>query len=288
MNFGGGSKDTTQTTKYELSPEQREMMNLAMPGVRDFAANVPERYPGSTIAGFDPAQTSGQEMALSAAGAQNQLAGQGAGTTANWLSKDALDVNNNPAIRSAIDSATRPIYEQLTRSALPAVRDSAERAGNFGSSRQGIAEGIAMEGASKAAGDVSSKIAYDSYAKNVDAQLKALGLMPQTQAAQTTGAYTTSNVGDVRQDQAQKLLTEDVSNFNYDQLAPFLQSKEIMSLLSGLPGGSTTTTASGPQQNKVLGALGGAASGASIGSALFPGAGTGIGAGLGALLSFLS
>jgi hypothetical protein len=285
--MGGGSKEQKQTTTYELSPEQRELMNLALPGVKEFAGKVPERYPGSTISGFDQSQTAGQEAALRAAGRQDAIANIGQDVSSRWMSPDALDVTNNPAVRGAIDTATRPIYEQLQRSALPAVRDSAERSNNFGASRQGIAEGIAMEGASKATADVSSKIGYDAYAKNVDAQLKALGLMPQTQAAQTTGAYTTSNVGDVRQDMSQKLLSEDVSNFNYDQLAPFLQSKEIMALLSGLPGGSTTTTATAPQQNKLLGALGGAASGASMGSMFGP-MGMGIGGGLGALLSFLS
>jgi hypothetical protein len=103
-------------------------------------------------------------------------------------------------------------------------------------------------------------------------------------AVQTAGDITTSNVGDVRQGMSQALLNQDVSNFNYDQLAPFLQSKEIMSLLTGLPGGSTTSTASGPQKNPLTGALGGAAAGASLGSMFGP-VGAGVGAG-GALLSF--
>ena len=114
--------------------------------------------------------------------------------------------------------------------------------------------GIASGRASDAIGDATSKLVSSAYDTNVNAQLKALGLLPSTQAAQTTGDLTTSNVGDVRQSMAQSLLGQDVSNFNYDQLAPFLQSKDIMSLLTGLPGGSTTTTGTAPATNPLTSA----------------------------------
>ena len=85
----------------------------------------------------------------------------------------------------------------------------------------------------------------------------------------------------------QAMLGQDVNAFNFDQMAPFLQSKEIMSLLQGLPGGTTTSTANTPQANPWTQALGGAATGASLGTAIMPGIGTGVGAGAGALLPFL-
>lgn len=286
--MGGTPEPQTQTTTQVLSPEQRQLIDLAMPGVTNFAAKVPERYQGSTIAPFDPSQIAGQEGALGSAGVQTDLARQGANTSSFWNSSQPWLPSNNPALQGAIDAGTRPITQALTEQALPAIRDSAEKTGNFGSSRQGIAEGLATGRASQAIGDTTAKIVNDNYSTNVDAQLKALGLLPQTTAVQTQGDVTTSGVGDVRQSLAQALLGENVSNFNYDQLAPFLQSKEIMSLLSGLPGGTTQTTASAPQKNLLTGALGGAAAGASLGSAIFPGIGTAVGGGLGALLPFLS
>lgn len=277
----------TQSTTYQLSPEQRQLLDLAMPGVTNFAASVPQRYPGTAIAGFDPSQVAGQTGALGSAGVQTGLGRAGAGTTLDWLQPGALDIRNNPGLAGNIEAATRPITRSLTESALPAIRDSAERSGNFGSSRQGIAEGLATGRASEAIGDTTSKIVGDAYSQNLSAQMKALGLLPQTQGAQTTGDLTTSAVGDTRQALAQAQLGEKVGNFNYDQLAPFLQSKEIMSLLSGIPGGTNFSTASVPQKNPLTQALGGAAAGASLGSALFPGVGTAAGAGLGGLLAFL-
>ena len=285
--MSSGSTPQTQTTTYQLSPEQRQLLNLAMPGVTSFASNVPQRYPESAIAGFDPSQVAGQEGALGSAGTQTNLARAGAGTSLDWLSPNALDVRNNPALQGQIGAATRPITQALTEQALPAIRDSAERSGNFGSSRQGIAEGLASGRASQAIGDATSNIVNNQYNTNVATQPKGLELLPQTQAAQTTGDLTTSAVGDTRQALAQALLGEKVGGYNYDQLAPFLQSKEIMSLLSGLPGGTNISTASTPQKNPLTQALGGAATGASLGSALFPGVGTAAGAGIGALLPFL-
>ena len=285
MSFGS-KEPQTQTTTQMLSPEQRELMSLAMPGVTQFAASVPQRYQGSTVAGFDPAQSAGQAGALQSAGTQTGLARGGAGTTLDWLSPGALDITNQPGLQGNIAAATRPITQALTEQALPAIRDSAERSGNFGSSRQGIAEGLASGRASSAIGDATSNLVSKAYQTNVDAQLKALGLLPSTINSQVTGDLTTSNVGDVRQGMSQSLLNQQVGNFNYDQMAPFLQSKEIMSLLTGLPGGSTQTVASQPQSNPLTSALGGAASGAALGSMFGP-IGTAGGAGLGTLLSFL-
>lgn len=283
----GQPQPQTQTTQQVLSPEQRELMQIAMPGVRQFAASTPQRYQGSTVAGFDPSQVAGQTGALSSAGVQTDMARAGADTSNSWLNPNTLDVSNSPIVQNNIASATRPVWDNLMEVALPGVRDSAERTGNFGSSRQGIAEGVAVGKATKAAGDISSNIVSKAYDTNVDAQLKTLGLLPQTTGVQTQGDATTSAVGDVRQALSQAQLNENVGNFNYDQLAPFLQSKEIMALLTGMPGGSTTTTASGPQRNRMTGALGGAASGAALGSAIMPGIGTAAGAGIGGLLAFL-
>lgn len=277
-------------TTQELSPEQRQVLNLALPGVMSFGASVPQRYQGSTIAGFDPSQTAGQNMALGAAGEQNRLAGNASRASDFWTSDAPWRPENNPALAGSITAATRPITEQLTESTLPALRSGAVASGNFGSSRQGLAEGMASREASRAVGDTASKLVNQNYQTNVDAQLRAMGMLPQLQAAQTQGAQTTSAVGDVRQALEQARLGETVGNFTYDQYAPYLQSRELLSFLQGLPGGSTVASgrseASTPQSNPLTSALGGAASGAAMGSMFGPW-GTGIGALLGGGLSFL-
>lgn len=286
MSGGSQPSSTTNTTTTTLSPEQRQILDLAMPGVQQYAASVPERYQGTTIAPQNANQLAGQQAALGATETQGNLASAGAAANNNLLT-NIWDPSTNPNLQGAVDAAVRPINEQLTRTALPAIRGEAVSTGNFGSSRQGIAEGMAVQGAQQAAGDTASKLVQSQYDTNINAQLKALGLLPSTQSAQLSPAITQSGVGDVQQANSQAALNETVGNFNYDQMAPFLQSQDLMSLLTGLPGGGTTSTgtATGPQANRATGALGGAASGAALGTALMPGIGTGVGAGLGALFS---
>lgn len=278
---------TTTTTQQILTPEQNELISLSMPGFRQFAASPPKRYAGDTVAGFDPSQVAGQEQALTSAGQQDQLARAGADASKFRLT-DALKVESNPYIGGYMDAATRPITQALTEQQLPSIRGSAVSTGNFGSSRQGIAEGLASGRASQAIGDTTSRIASDAYGKGLDAQGQALGLLPQTQQAQTAGAATTSGVGDVRQAMQQALINEKVTGYNYDQMLPFLVSQELAGVAGGLPGGgaiSTGTQSQGP--SGASRALGGAASGAALGSAFMPGVGTAVGAGLGGLVGFL-
>lgn len=283
--MSSGSSQPTQSTTTEMSPEARKLYNLALPGIQSFAATTPERYQGSTIAGFDPSQVEGQQQALQAAGTQNSLASAAAGQMPFFFN-DIWKPESNPNLQAAVDASVRPIQQNLTENELPAIR-SEFQGGNYGGSRQGVAEGLAIGRTNQAIGDTASKVVQNQYDTNLNAQLKAYGLLPSTQEAQLAGAKTTSGVGDVNQAREQALLNEQIGNFNYDKLAPFLQSKEILSLLTGLPGGTTTTTANNPSSPGISQALGGAAAGATLGSMVMPGVGTAIGGAAGAALPFL-
>lgn len=272
-------------------------MDLAMPGIRQFAAQTPTRYQGSTIAGFNPTQEAAQNMALDAAGDQYNV-GQGAsGAHAFWTggagsggAADLFDPTQNPYMQRAIQGAITPAEQALTRSALPSVRGEAGGAGQFGGTRQGIAEGIALGDFGRHALDTTGKITTDLTKAFADNQLRAMGLTSEVQDALIRPAATTGTVGDVRQQQEQAMLDEQIRNFQFDQYAPFLQSQEILSLLAGLPGGSTVSTGSVPGQTGGAGkwgqAAGGALAGAKMGSAFGPW-GMGIGAAGGAALPFL-
>lgn len=245
---GGNTTQPTQTTTTEMSPEQRQLWKLAFPGIRDFASNVPQRYQGSQVAGFDPSQTKGQNMALDAAGLQKYLT-TNAVQSNKFLLGDIWNPQSNPALQGAIDASIRPVTQQYQETVLPGLRDEFQAAGqSFGGSRRGVAEGIAGRGYLNTVGDTSSKLVQDQYGNNLRAMVQGLGLVPQTTQAALQPAQTVSGVGDIRQRMQQALLNQNVSNFNYDQYAPFLQSKELLSLLGGLPGGTTTSTANNPPQ----------------------------------------
>ena len=277
----------TQQSTFVPPTQATNLINAALPGAQTWAQTPIQRFQGDTVAGFDPFQTQGQELALGATGQQQSLANSGVNASNYWLSPDRLDVNNDPAVRSAIDASTRPITDQLLREALPRLRSGSIAGGTFGGSRGDLAEGTAVGDASRAVGDTASKVALSARGQAIDAQGKALGLVPQTQQAALAPATTTSGVGDVRQGQAQRELSADVDAFNFDQWAPMLQAQETINLANSIPGGTNIATGSvAPEASALSKALGGAAAGASLGSIAGPW-GTAIGAGVGGLSPFL-
>lgn len=284
--MGNGGNQPTQATAVNLTPEQRELYGLAMPHLREFAARRPSPYPGSSVPGFDPLQTQGQEMAVGSAGTQGDVV-QGAAEGNRLLtSSDILSPGSNPALQGHIDAAVRPIYSNLTERVLPATRSGAHQAGQFGSSRQAILESLAARDAAVAAGDTASRIASTGYGQGLDAMAKGIGLAPQTAGAQTMPALTVSGVGDVRQNLMRELLGENVSRWNYEQMLPLFMGQSLIQSASGMPPAGTTTTANNPQGSRLPAHLGGALSGAAAGSAFgLPGAAGG--AILGGLLPFL-
>jgi hypothetical protein len=84
-------------------------------------------------------------------------------STGDFLTRGALDPANNPALQSYMAAATRPISENLLYNVLPNVRSGAAGAGQYGSSRQGIAEALAANKAFQEMGDVSANIANQGY-----------------------------------------------------------------------------------------------------------------------------
>jgi hypothetical protein len=230
-----------------------------MPGLKKAAENPPKAYTGETVAPFTAPQVQGQQQVLGSAVPAQQTAANNALQQNQFLANDVLFPGTNPALQGYMDAAVRPIYQNLTEQALPAVRQEAIGTGGFGGSRQGIAEGLASRGASQAAGDVSSKIASEGYGQGLDAYVKGLALTPTVQTAQSQPGVTASGVGDVQQARDQALLDQQAQNYYFNQQAPFLTAQQIAGISAGIPGGSTTTSATTPKQNPLSTAIGAAA-----------------------------
>ena len=256
--MGGGSQPSTSTTTIN-NPGQQKLIDLGIPFLQQFAANPPNLPSGGTVAPFDPAQTAGQEQVLGAAapgGSQQTLANTAAGG-ANFLgSGAALDPSTNPALQATIDAATKPIQQNLTESTLPAIRSGATGTGQFGGTRQGIAEGLASGRASQAIGATGAGIANQGYQSGLDAMVKNLALIPQTQQAQLAPGLATSGVGDVRQAMSQQLLGEQNLYEQYPQLLPLLLGQSFIGTGAAIPSQGSTTTGTSSGGNTGLQAAG--------------------------------
>lgn len=252
----GGGGDTKQETTYKLSPEQREIYRLALPFLKQFGESPPSPQQESGVAGFDPLQSFSQRLALGAAPQQGQLAQSGADAT-NFLLKDVLSPDSNPYLQQTIDASVRPIQNELMESTLPGLRGGYATSGaSFGNSRRGIAEGLASGRASQAIGDTAAKVATTAYGQGLDAQGRALAMLPQTQDLLLNPARTVGAVGDVRQSMQQAQLSDRLAREREAGFWPGIIGKELLGMLGGIPGGTSETTASGAKQNPFASFLG--------------------------------
>lgn len=226
MSFGGGGgskpQTTTSTSVQELSPEQRQLIELVIPKASTFINNPPTTYPGTTIAPQTELERQAQGQALEAAGrianvadaatlSQQMLANPFATSTglsdpevrrrllatpstnpAVTAIQNRLLVNpmKNPALEGAAQAAINPLITNFQRSVLPGIRSGAVQSGGFGSSRQGVAEGIASGDLMKSIGDVSSTFANQAFRDILSAETTRLG-----SAADLTGQVAQSLTG---------------------------------------------------------------------------------------------
>ncbi len=96
--------------------------------------------------------------------------------TGNFLTSGAaMNPATNPFLKSSIDAATRPMLDRLREDILPSIRGEAVTSGNFGSSRQGIAEGLAASRANRDMADIAAGMSNENYGRGLDAMGKAYG-----------------------------------------------------------------------------------------------------------------
>src|SRR5260370_24220863 len=120
--MGGGQQSSEQTTQQILSPEQQNLLNMAMPFATKYAQNQPTLPSGSSVAGFTDPQRAGQAQTLQAGGpggALSQDASDAQKSQSFLTSRAALDPNSNPELREALSGAVRPTAQNFSEHILP-------------------------------------------------------------------------------------------------------------------------------------------------------------------------
>jgi len=153
--------------------------------------------------------------------------------------------------------AIRPVIQQLTEEALPAINTSVIKGGpgGMGSSRQGIAQALATERTARAANDITAQIYSDAYGKNLEAYTRGLALAPQTMTAGLIPAETIAGVGAQQRDYNQAVMDDAARRYEYDQQLPWNNLAAYQNIIQGTYGGTGSVQGSSPSTlNQVLGA----------------------------------
>ena len=295
-NAASGPTSETSTTQ-SLSPEQRRLISLAIPTFERYIQQTPD-VPAREIQPFNEFQEAAQGSALAAIpGLQGYLGTlqEGLNTVGNFgstLAAQGSDPNafgflnnapqfdfssqSSPYIEAASNAIIDPIRTQLIEQTLPHLRGSAIGAGQYGGSRQGLAEDSALTRATQDAAIATAPLAQQFYGQafqgDINRHLQSNQLQAQRQNVLTQAAASLANttpqlsamqaqlalqsgllpshiystIGDTRQQHAQ-LTSDQAYQQRLTELAlPFIIASQVAGLGGSLPGGTVTSQSKQP------------------------------------------
>jgi hypothetical protein len=245
---GGGSTKTTNETK--INEDLADSGRIANTGAQNlYSKGTSGIYQGGRLAEQDALIRQSQEEQL-------QFSGQGGGLR-NMVGQQqnaysgllgAGDINNSLTQRQIGDLADT-VGENFNRVIMPSINQGATGAGQFGSSRQGVAQGIA-------AGDAANAISRGATQALLGGQqtaLQAQSLAPSSIGLGLLPSQVQQDVGNQRTDLAQNELNDDIQQFNAPRQAELQNLQQFNQLLGSNPlmGESTNI-----QTKKTSGGLG--------------------------------
>lgn len=282
---GGGSKSQTQASSVEIPKEFKPYVfgGGKKPGVLPEATDLYEAGQLGQVAKQSAATRQGLQSTADAAGMiQDTLIPQATGAYTSMLNPTKL--SGSSQLSGAMQAATSDLYRGYERSTIPAIEDAAAATGNVGSSRQGIAEGLARSDLERSVANINASMQYqaaqDDATRALQSQTVASQYLPTLMNTVTMPGSLQSQVGAVQDQYRQNQLDANMTNLsNYASL-----------LRQFIPGTNQTTVSSGGGPSKAGSVLGGAASGAATGAMLgsvVPVLGTGVGAVAGGVMGGL-
>ena len=224
-------------------------------------------YPGDPVANLTPEQMQGIRSMMGAGGTMEGFNEQLGGQMGMFMDPSFMDPNKNPYQKQYVDAAIRPLTQAYTEQALPAIRGGARMTGgsDYGSTRQGVAEGIMGRGYLDAVGDVTSGMNTELYGKNINAVQRAMGMSPMYAQMMGVPGQMYGSAGSVLQGQKQAEIGGEMDRYGYNRDIPWNDNMAFMNMLQGGSGGTTTT--SGGSGGDMMNMLGMGMMGAKLGGA---------------------
>lgn len=174
------------------------------------------------------------------------LSSMGATDPTNALSSILSGQVDTSTLDPVVQSAQSKLADTFNQSTLPTIGRSATAAGQYGSSRQGIAEGLAAQGLANAQGDIATNLYNSAYQNAQNNQstaannLSSLGL----------SAATTNNANNLATQQYNASL-----GLHNNAQALTQASQNVTNYLNGLNALGTANTMQDTNYNNALSAL---------------------------------
>ena len=259
----GTTKNLATTGPWPAAAPNLQMMLDEAKG--NYQNGGPYYYPRSTVAGFAPAEITAHNYLSdfpSSTAAPAAEASQQA--LQKLIGGDYLDVANNPLVQNVVRGSTTDVANQFLRETLPGIRSGAQLAGQFGSSRQGIAEGLASGEASRHAMDTAAEINLGAYNTGLGALQTGLGMAPSIQNMGYTPANMLGAVGGQERALNQAEIDAEMAKWQYEQNLPYVKLNEYANLVSKPLGGTAVTETTYPEVSGLQQGLGMGLQGAAL------------------------
>lgn len=282
---GGGSKQSTSSTQTSTPYQQGSYDNL-LSGANAWMQS----------GGFDKTYFGGQDSVADMTGDQqaglqgSSQVGQGlqglfngAGTSALSDYLGAYDPSKT-GLSGAIDAANNRSNFNFETQVNPQIRQGAQGAGQYGSSRHGIAEGLARGQLAQSQSDNAQTLAFQDQQNFNSNRMNALNNLGNIATGLNSGNTMQYNAGQLQQTQNQNEIQGQLQKWAYENNVGLDDLKAYQSLISGDMGGTVTgqsTTKTSGGNASPWGAVG-AIGGSILGSFLGP-MGTAAGAQLGSM-----
>jgi hypothetical protein len=237
--------------------------------------NPTQFYPGQTWANMDPLMQQGIESNLGFA--QNYfptMYNQGAGSLMNQL--NAMDVGNNPYVQDmnqvaanqftrASNQAIGDMVSQFKSGVLPGITNDAVASGGLGGSRQGVAQGLAIQGLGNnvtnmiqsGQSDLANMYAQTNlgaYGQGLQAAGNAVNMMPQYAQLGLMPGQVAQQAGGIYEGYQQKAIDDAQRRWDFYQNEPWQRLANMNAIYSGATpyaqqSTTSTTTTPGPQSS---------------------------------------
>lgn len=271
--YGGGGGEQEQTSEQDSTPYQTAQFDELLKGANAWikSGGFDKNYGGS--ANFDSVADMNATQTGALGGATNlgnQLQGvlgsKGVASLGDYLG--AYNPNNT-GLTGAINASNEAMNFDYGTNVAPQIRQGATDAGQYGSSRHGIAEGLAQSRLSQQKLNAANTMAFQDQQAYNQNRLGVLSNLSSIATGLNAGNTMALGAGTAQQQQQQNEINGQLERWAYQNNVSLNDLTAYKALISGDMGGSssgsTQSSGGGGGGLGALGAFGGSALGSYLG-----------------------
>lgn len=274
----GGEKTTATSTSTPVQDAQNK--KLLAGADKWLTTGFDKNYGGSAT--FDPTANLTQSQQSGITGMQGTGStlsdiynGLGTSSVSDYLGP--YDPNKT-GLTKAIGAANEQSQYDFETGQMGNIRQGATDAGQFGSSRAGIAEGLARGQLARTQSTNAANLAYQDQQSYNTNRLNTLNNLTGITKGLSSGSGLEYDAGALDQQQQQKEIQGQLEKWGYENNVNLNDLLAYKQLISGDMGGTNTTVTKSPGGGSGLGSALGSVGGFALGNMLMPGVGGMVGA----------